>query len=205
MQKKVMSHPLPPVPARGVNRREFIKGGMAGVLLGLTVGMTDANAFASAAAANVATNATVHAIYDDRFALARLFQSRLALYGARRYAISGDVTGLWTMTLEPHLRASPGIFVGLTTPSSLFGLEQLMSSYRMHLAVRMDVDESGANMGQPDIPQAFSKIVASLRKHELTETVQFDDVHTSRKLRGESDCLVAWVMRPTRAEPGVPV
>lgn len=187
---------------QGVDRRKFLKAGVGATLFGLTGFSLGTIASSGTRAAVLRASSTVdslHAVVDTRFAVARTFGARLPTHKIERHLIEGDVTKLWISALRPAVETSRPVVFGLTTPSTLFGLEQLASSYRMRLVARIDVETGMSYTGGREIPAAFSSIVGELLDGETSDASRAGQVHTSKRFHGESDCLVAWVISPTEA------
>jgi hypothetical protein len=81
-----------------------------GVLAGVVVATGAGLAPEAVAALRPESGSSLH-VYDRRFAEAR---DLAAGRGDPTHAIDGDVTALWTGTLEPALRAGLAIVTGLT-------------------------------------------------------------------------------------------
>jgi hypothetical protein len=76
-------------------------------------------------------------LFDSRFAASRAFGAAADLAGKSVHALQGDVTALWVQHLRRRWGAG-GAVGGMTTPSSLFCLEQLAKDHWMRVVVRIE-------------------------------------------------------------------
>ncbi|CAM3714562.1 hypothetical protein G6L26_027205 (plasmid) [Agrobacterium radiobacter] len=127
------------------------------------------------------------AIYDDRFEAAHLFASHLQRNGINSTAINGDITDLWLASLKNEAASGDLWIAGVTTPSTLFSLEQLLSNYRMKLVVRTDIHDSTQHVGG---------IMADALRNRSHRGPGLKSLSSSTRYLGENDCLVAWLITP---------
>jgi hypothetical protein len=87
-------------------------------------------------------------IVDDSLASARAFGGRLRLHGIPVFSIpEGDITALWLEHLRPLWASGPVPVAGLTTPATLFCLEQLAWQHRLRVTFHAEhVMQSGAGI-----------------------------------------------------------
>jgi hypothetical protein len=83
-------------------------------------------------------------IFDARFAASRAFATVAASAGRATAAIRGDVTALWFDDLRLRWATEGGAIAGMTTPRSLFCLEQLAKDHWMRVIVRAEHARTGA-------------------------------------------------------------
>jgi hypothetical protein len=83
-------------------------------------------------------------IFDARFAASRGFAAAAAGAGRTTAAIRGDVTALWSDDLRLRWAAHGGPIAGMTTPRSLFCLEQMAKDHWMRVIVRAEHARAGA-------------------------------------------------------------
>jgi hypothetical protein len=127
-------------------------------------------------------------VFDRRSGDARQIAGHLSRRGTTTYPINGDVTQFWTGHLLPLVRERPVWIGGITTASSLFCLEQMVSRYRMVCEMRTDFSE------QPrQVAHAFSSSLAG-----MPPLASSADLPSSSVRLLDADRLVAWLVRPTR-------
>jgi hypothetical protein len=78
------------------------------------------------------------ALFDERFAEARLFGTALAARGVPIHGICGDVAMLWYRNLRSRLIEERLPLVGLTDRAALFCLEELARDLSMKVCGRID-------------------------------------------------------------------
>jgi hypothetical protein len=173
-------------------RREFIKGGLAAMLMANLVGMpTLARATAFTADEHLQG---LRFVYDKRFPDALEIARATRLPTAQLMPINGDVTALWAEILQPNWAKNTQVITGVTTPSALFCLEQLAATYRMRVALRVDVvgDVQRGGLRGADVAALLE------RGHDAASA----NMPRSRQLHGASNSLVAWIIAPTDAAAG---
>lgn len=84
-------------------------------------------------------------IYDRRYPAARTFGSAAARQAstAAAVAIDGDITALWLHDLRDRWALGGAVIAGMTTPRSLFCLEQLARDHWMRVVVRVEHSTTG--------------------------------------------------------------
>ena len=116
------------------NRREFLQMGIAASALPISAGLMLPNK--SLAAENIFPSIPIYkVIFDNRYAVARVFAKDIENAGGKTYGIDGDVTSLWYHDLHHRWKKGPAAIAGLTDANALFCLEQLAwSACQMLLA-----------------------------------------------------------------------
>jgi hypothetical protein len=165
-----------------MHRRDFIRAALASV----AVAMASDSFAAPMSEGNVPRNLPKHLVFDTRYPAATLFARRMQQAAILMHDIRGDVTELWGTKLKSGLERGPMVIGGITTPASLFCLEQMASRYRMTLALRTDFDSPSRE------DAAAVEAVFSSRQHPAL-------LATSHRRLNDGDALVAWVLRPTQA------
>ncbi|NTJ65926.1 hypothetical protein G6M50_16720 [Agrobacterium rhizogenes] len=164
-----------------MHRRGFIRAALAGVAVAMV-----GDALASPTSAALITGFTTLLVFDSRFPSAKLFAARMHNFVGEIRAIQGDVTDVWNAPIHTCLAKSPMLIGGVTTPASLFCLEQMVSRYRMTLALRTDFNSPSKS----DVAAVETVLTGRLRTSTLPE---------SRRHLTDGEALVAWVLRPTAA------
>lgn len=113
-----------------LSRRNFVTGCLA------TAGVAAAHAAGAAADAVVGHSAVRLALFDTRFPAAVAFSRTIARSGVALAPFHGDVTAVWFEQLDPLWRCESIRVAGMTTPSTLFCLEQLAWDQGLRLAFR---------------------------------------------------------------------
>jgi hypothetical protein len=74
-------------------------------------------------------------VIEDELAASRTLGRHLAIRGASGVSIrEGDITAAWRETIQPLWRQGPATIAGLTSPSTLFCLEQLAWQHGLRVA-----------------------------------------------------------------------
>lgn len=137
-----------------------------------------------------------YAVFDERFTLARAMGNLLMPHSNEAFAMQGDVTALWTQAIRHKSYQERGVVVGITTPSSLFCLQHMLSAMRMRVALRMDVS---GQMSGGVLAGISERLITALHDGSLRrveEGGRLETLPSSTRLHGENDCLVAWVISP---------
>jgi hypothetical protein len=105
------------------SRRAFLHAGLTGgAFLAVSASSSVAHAFAGA---DAPPHLYYKAIFDERFAAARVFARDMHRRGIATHAITGDVTALWYHDLHFAWSKAPIRIAGVTTAAALFCLETL--------------------------------------------------------------------------------
>ena len=91
-----------------------------------------------------ATIALDQVVFDSRYAECRSFAASARRSGHETVAFDGDITSLWYDTLRPQWAAGGGAIAGMTTPSSLFCLEQSAKDHWRRVVIRIEHCPSAA-------------------------------------------------------------
>jgi hypothetical protein len=138
-----------------------------------------------------------YAVHDARFPLARAMAQDLHPRVDRHFAVRGDVTGFWNQALRPQLHEGRGMMVGVTTPLTLFCLQQMVASLHMHVVTRIDVSEHSSDSVLRTLSDRMQAVLSRSAVPAAGATAWPGPQLTSARMHGESDCLVAWIMAPT--------
>lgn len=119
-----------------MDRRTFFLGSAAVAACCHTDGVfAAANTRASNGRASIRLD---EVLFDSRYAECRSFAAAAQRAGNEIIAFQGDVTRLWRARLHPRWAAGGGAIAGMTTPSSLFCLEQLAKDHWRRVVIRID-------------------------------------------------------------------
>ncbi|MEP6885628.1 MAG: hypothetical protein ABJC66_12855 [Gammaproteobacteria bacterium] len=119
-----------------MDRRTFCLGSAAVAVCGCADG-----AFAAAYPGAEYSGAAIAldlVLFDSRYAECRSFAAVAKHSGHATVAFQGDVTRLWYDTLRPRWAAGGGMIAGMTSPSSLFCLEQLAKDHWRRVVMRIE-------------------------------------------------------------------
>ena len=114
-----------------VSRRNFVTACLAGA--GIAAALGPHAAGASPAAGHSALR---FALFDTRFPAAVAFSRAMFQRWVTLAPFHGDVTAVWFEQLDPLWRREPIRVAGLTTPSTLFCLEQMAWDHGLRVAFR---------------------------------------------------------------------
>jgi hypothetical protein len=81
-------------------------------------------------------------IFDTRFAASRAWAAAVRGPLGERAGVAGDITRLWFEQLSPRWRAGRILLAGMTTPATLFCLEQLAKDHWQRVVLRIEHHES---------------------------------------------------------------
>jgi hypothetical protein len=143
-----------------------------------------------------------YAVHDARFPLAQAMAQDLHPRVDQHFAVRGDVTGLWNQALRTQLNEGRGMMVGVTTPLTLFCLQQMVASLHMHVVTRIDVSEHSSDSVLSTLTDRMQAVLSRGAGPAVGASAGPGKQLTSARMHGESDCLVAWIMAPT-ARAGV--
>jgi hypothetical protein len=133
-----------------INRREFVTIGAttlaASSVLGSAFAATPFAARPFASSASAAWTAPFRVIFDRTVEDGRLFAQRAARIGAAVVGIENDVAELWYDELRPRLQQGLVPLAGLTTPATLFCLQQLASNHWMKVRFRAEHHVASAEL-----------------------------------------------------------
>lgn len=118
-----------------LSRRMFIKGALAASALS-AVGLSSALTTTTALSGAQRRSAITAVIGDIQYPQAVWFMQRLGALGVETHTFSGDITRLWSETLDRAWRAAPTTVAGLTSEATLFGIEQLCTQHHMRIQYR---------------------------------------------------------------------
>jgi hypothetical protein len=116
-----------------VSRRDFVTGCLASAGIAAAVGPHAAGASPYAPAGHSGLR---FGLFDTRFPVAVAFSRALLRRGVTLAPFHGDVTAVWFEQLDPLWRREPIRVAGMTTPSTLFCLEQLAWDHGLRVAFR---------------------------------------------------------------------
>jgi hypothetical protein len=164
-----------------------------------------------------------HAVFDDRFAEARIFGRTMHRMG---YAVSSfheDVTDLWYGYLDARWRKSAESIAGLTVKNCFFCLSQLAAGHGVYPKFWIEhvftpgggvfheingpataVAKAGRMLeGELDWAPVAARLLGSIDLEYTSATVKqavsAGTPGSGRQVAGERDkILVSWVMTPTR-------
>jgi hypothetical protein len=100
-------------------------------------------------------------LFDSRYAECRSFAETARRSGLETAALEGDVTPMWYGTLSSRWTAGGGAIAGMTTPSSLFCLEQLAMDHWMRVVIRIEHRLSPAGIPSHRITASDSMLTRS--------------------------------------------
>ncbi len=182
-----------------MDRRTFCLGSAAAAVCGHTDGVFAAACKGAAGPGVGNPGAAIRlgqVLFDSRYAECRSFAAAAHRSGNEIVAFQGDVTRLWRDMLHPRWAAGGGAIAGMTTPSSLFCLEQLAKDHWRRVVIRIDHRRSVAGLPSHRVTASepmLSRTFAALNHHqEWTERVM-DLLSTYERARGRprSTCLVS--------------
>lgn len=165
-----------------MHRRGFIRAALTGV----AVAVAGDGIASQATGRPTAGSSAKLLVFDSRFPAARLFAARMTDRVGETRAIQGDVTDVWNGSIRTSIAKGPVLIGGVTTPASLFCLEQLVSRYRMTLDLRTDFNSPSRH----DVAAIESAFMGRNQRSMLAQ---------SRHHLTDGQALVAWVLRPTAA------
>ena len=180
------------------NRREFLQMGIAASALPVSTGLMLPNK--SSTAENISPSIPIYKmIFDNRYAVARVFAKDTENAGGKTYGIDGDITSLWYHDLRHRWKKGPAAIAGLTDANALFCLEQLAwSACQMHLIYSTEhkpTDGSKKLIGSfPESPLLLAaEKVMHYPKREAIPLPPYSSLSTD-----DIDSLVSWVIAPTK-------
>lgn len=180
------------------NRREFLQMGIAASALPVSTGLMLPNT--SSTAENISPSIPIYkVIFDNRYAVARVFAKDTENAGGKTYGIDGDITSLWYHDLRHRWKKGPAAIAGLTDANALFCLEQLAwSACQMHLiycAEHKPTDGSKKLIGSfPESPLLLAADkVMHYPEREAVALPPYSSLSTD-----DIDSLVSWVIAPTK-------
>jgi len=116
-----------------LSRRDFVTGCLASAGIAAALGPYAAGASPYPAAGHSALR---FALFDTRFPVAVAFSRAMLRRGVTLAPFRGDVTTVWFEHLDPLWRREPIRVAGMTTPSTLFCLEQMAWDHGLRVAFR---------------------------------------------------------------------
>ena len=180
------------------NRREFLQMGIAASALPVSTGLMLPNK--SSTAENISPSIPIYkVIFDNRYAVARVFAKDTENAGGKTYGIDGDVTSLWYHDLHHRWKKGPAAIAGLTDANALFCLEQLAwSACQMHLIYRVEykpVNRSSTKLIEsfPEPPFLTAEKVMHYPKREAVALPPYSSLSID-----DIDSLISWVIAPTK-------
>jgi hypothetical protein len=124
---------------------------------------------AFAAANPGAAIALDYVLFDSRYAECRLFAAAAIRSGHETVAFEGDITSLWYDALRPQWAGGGGAIAGMSTPSSLFCLEQLAKDHWRRVLIRIEHRPSGAGNPSHRVTASepmLTRTCAALDRHQ---------------------------------------
>ncbi|MEP6549274.1 MAG: hypothetical protein ABJD53_17580 [Gammaproteobacteria bacterium] len=124
-----------------MDRRTFCLGSAAAAVCCHAEGVFAATGTGATGAATASRSPAIaldEIVFDSRYAECRSFAAAARRSGHQTIAFEGDVTPLWHDMLRPLWAAGRGSVAGMTTPSSLFCLEQMAKDHWRHVVIRID-------------------------------------------------------------------
>ncbi|WP_428097830.1 hypothetical protein [Candidatus Rariloculus sp.] len=138
-----------------INRREFMSYSTALGILPL--------AGQAQAAQSIAWPKFYKVIYDDQFAAAKSFASRVQSFGANIRAIRGDITDLWFRDLYDRWRSGPTLIAGLTLESSAVQLGHFARDQQHTLRYQTHVIPDDSSFGQSHTTELMTESMTPAR------------------------------------------
>jgi len=200
-----------------MNRRKFLKAGLAGSALPLLAGLSGHSL--SAALSGWADGDISLVVSDARFSQARRFAAEAERAGLHSHAIDGDITRLWRDHLLPGWRRQPGPLAGMTARQPLFCLEQLARDHGLRVVFRAEHEPQADGSvrhrlsapashlrtldelldGQPDWSERLARYSNTCSWGLAAGPCGQASVH-SAAVAGEpmQEPLISWVMAPIR-------
>lgn len=164
-----------------------------------------------------------HAVFDDRFAEARIFGRTMHRMGYSVTPFHEDVTDLWSGYLDARWRKSAESIAGLTVKNCFFCLSQLAAGHGVYPKFWIEhvfspgggvfheingpantVAKAGSMLeGELDWARVSARLLASIDPENTSATVRqavsAGTTGSGRQAAAERDkILVSWVMTPTR-------
>jgi hypothetical protein len=173
-----------------MDRRTFCIGSAAAAVCCHTDGVF------AAACTGAAAIGLDQVLFDSRYAECRSFAAAAHRSGNEIVAFQGDVTRLWQHMLHPRWAAGGGAIAGMTTPSSLFCLEQLAKDHWKRLVIRIDHRRSVAGVPSHRVTASepmLSRTFAALNHRQEWPERVMNLVNTCERAGGRprSTCLVS--------------
>lgn len=141
-------------------------------------------------------------VYDRRTLIAR--QTAAMASAAAEWGLigfDGDVTDVWSNTLQPLWAAERRSVAGLSTPAGLFCIEQMAATYRMRVAMRCDFI-GGAASSRGIGPTGFLTMLMDWKTAPRRALRDMMQLPASQQVNGSSHAIVAWLIMPTREDLG---
>jgi hypothetical protein len=114
-----------------LSRRDFVTGCLANAGIAAALAPHAAVAFS-----HPSHSALRLGLFDTRFPAAVAFSEALLRRGVALAPFQGDVTAVWFEQLDPLWRRESILVAGMTTPSTLFCLEQMAWDHGLRVAFR---------------------------------------------------------------------
>ena len=174
-----------------MNRRDFaVRAGAMAFTLGVARGAR-ALAASTPDATAVRAGRVPTVLFDERFESCRAFAAGARRLGCPIRSIAGDVTTLWLNELEPMWARGEGTVMGMTTPVSLFCLEQLARNHWMRVTARIE-HRPGAQgtvshrleLQEPTMRQASAVLAADSRWPARLAAPLLEGLQTASRERG---------------------
>jgi hypothetical protein len=200
------------------SRRSFVTGCLASAGIAAALG---SHAAVASPYPTAGRSALRLGLFDTRFPVAVAFSRALLRRGLTLAPFNGDVTAVWFEQLDPVWRHESISVAGMTTPSTLFCLEQLAWDHGLRVAFRGTHEPSplggvthlfeAAHDRRQDLMSGFSKErkwAAQVADHiaSISESVPAfpsrPEARSESRLRTATtryDCgtrLVSWLIAP---------
>jgi len=179
------------------NRREFLQMGIAASALPISTELMLPNT--SSTAENISPSIPIYKmIFDNRYAVARVFAKDIENAGGKTYGIDGDVTGLWYHDLHHRWKKGPVAIAGLTDANALFCLEQLAwSACQMHLIYSTEHKPTdGSRKLVESFPESSFLAAEKIMHYPKREAIPLPPY--SSLSTDDINSLVSWVIAPTK-------
>lgn len=141
-------------------------------------------------------------VYDRRSLISRQTAAMASAAAAwELIGFDGDVTDVWSNTLQPLWAAQRRSIAGLSTPAGLFCIEQMAATYRMKVAMRCDFID-GAESSNGIGPTGFLTLLMDWKTTPRRAHRDMMQLPASQQVNGSTHALVAWLISPTRQDVG---